>query len=134
MEIVRPDQGEGYTGYRPAQIWIAHLDANPEKFASRKIERLTDDDYWYGDPQWSPDGKNPAFIRQWIDREKKQDRSSLWFVEGKRENARALEKDEPDARAPIFSPDGKWIAFLSYRPGQIPATPEGKKQLYVISA
>jgi len=30
--------------------------------------------------------------------------------------------------------DGKWIAFLSDRPGQIKDTPEGKEQLYVISA
>src|SRR6266446_4118139 len=35
---------------------------------------------------------------------------------------------------PKISPDGKSIAFLSDRPGQIKDTPEGKKQLYVISA
>ena len=33
-----------------------------------------------------------------------------------------------------WSPDGKWIAFLSDRPGQISGTPEGKKQIYVIAA
>src|SRR6266699_3550796 len=35
---------------------------------------------------------------------------------------------------PKISPDGKWIAFLSDRPAQIAGTPEGKKQLYVISS
>jgi dipeptidyl aminopeptidase/acylaminoacyl peptidase len=32
-----------------------------------------------------------------------------------------------------WSPDGKWIAFLSDRPGQLSGSPDGKKQLYVIS-
>ncbi len=57
VEIVRTDQGEGYTGYRPAQIWIAELDADPKDTASTQIRRLTNDEVWYGDPQWTPDGK-----------------------------------------------------------------------------
>ena len=55
--VVRPDQGEGYTGYGPAQVWVADLDEKPGKFAARAIDRLTNDDVWYGDPQWSPDGR-----------------------------------------------------------------------------
>src|SRR4051812_48941129 len=71
----------------------------------------------------SPDGKRVAYVRQWNDPKTKTTRTSLWVVEGSREKARPLEKDEPDARAPIFSPDGKWIAFLSTRP-----RPHGWKQ------
>src|SRR5207253_9460933 len=33
-----------------------------------------------------------------------------------------------------WSPDGKWIAFLSDRPAQIGGTTESNKQLYVISS
>jgi dipeptidyl aminopeptidase/acylaminoacyl peptidase len=55
--VVPPDQGEGYTGYRPAQIWVATLDETPTKSAARQVRRLTKDEHWYGDPQWSPDGK-----------------------------------------------------------------------------
>ena len=51
VEVGRPVQGEGYTGYGTAQIWIAD-------FAAKAITRLTNDDVWYGDPQWSPNGKN----------------------------------------------------------------------------
>ena len=69
----------------------------------------------------SRDGKRLVYVRQWIDAASKRPRSSLWLVEGKAEAARPLEKDEPDARAPVFSPDGKWIAFLSTRP-----RPDGK--------
>ncbi|MBI3463483.1 MAG: prolyl oligopeptidase family serine peptidase [Planctomycetes bacterium] len=54
--MVRPDQGEGYTGFGPAQIWVAELDANPSTTAARSVRRLTYDDVWYGDPQWTPDG------------------------------------------------------------------------------
>src|SRR5207253_334837 len=49
---------------------------------------------------------------------------SLWLAEGSKDKARPLEAGEPDARAPVFSPDGKWIAFLSTR-----AQPAGWKQV-----
>ncbi len=57
VEVVRPDQGEGYTGFGPADIWVADLDGKPGEYAAKKITRLTNDGFWYGDPQWSPDGK-----------------------------------------------------------------------------
>ena len=57
VALVRPDQGEGYTGFGPAQIWVAELDDRPGAFAARSIRRLTDDVVWYGDPQWTPDGQ-----------------------------------------------------------------------------
>src|SRR5207244_2746382 len=62
VEVVRPDQGEGYTGYRPAQLWVAHLDPQPGKFAADRIDRLTNDDVWYGDPQWAPDGQTVVAV------------------------------------------------------------------------
>jgi Tol biopolymer transport system component len=54
--VVHQDQGEGYEGYRPMQIWIADLEENPKSTAALKIIKLTPGDFWYGDPQWSPDG------------------------------------------------------------------------------
>jgi dipeptidyl aminopeptidase/acylaminoacyl peptidase len=52
----REDQGEGYEGYGPMQIWVADLLEEPQEVAASKITRVTQDDFWYGDPQWSPDG------------------------------------------------------------------------------
>src|SRR5262245_38812422 len=54
-----------------------------------------------------------AYVRHWIERPGKRERFSLWLVEGKASRARPLEEGEPDARGPVFSPDGKWIAFYS---------------------
>lgn len=64
VTVVRADQGEGYTGYGAAQIWIARLHTVPpgKNFttaqAAARIERLTHDEIWYGDPQWLPDGRS----------------------------------------------------------------------------
>jgi len=50
VRVVRPDQGEGYEGYGPAQIWIAELASEPGAAAAEKITRVTHDEHWYGDP------------------------------------------------------------------------------------
>ena len=52
------DQGEGYEGYRPAQIWIADLVDEPTEVAAARVTRVTSDETWYGDPQWTPDGQS----------------------------------------------------------------------------
>lgn len=54
--VVREDQGEGYEGYGTTQVWVAELLDSPTAVAAKTITRLTPGDYWYGDPQWSPDG------------------------------------------------------------------------------
>jgi len=118
VEIVRPDQGEGYTGYGPAQIWIADLEMQPAHFAARKITRLTNDDVWYGDPHWSPDGKTIV-----VHANKTKDRESVRFSINKnfdlylidlasRKQQQLTTNPGPDV-SPRFSPSGKQIAYLS---------------------
>lgn len=130
VTIVRADQGEGYTGFRPAQIWIAHLDLAPVKtdeapkkkkgrrFAASKIERLTKDDVWYGDPQWSPDGKT-IFVHA----NKTKDRESVRHSINRDFDIFAIDVADrsqqqltfgpgPDV-CPRLSPDGKKLAFLT---------------------
>src|SRR5947209_5155997 len=66
-------------------------------------------------PALFPKEEKLVYERVWIDAQTKQERHSLWLVTGKRENRKPLEKDEPDGRSPVVSPDGQWIAFLSSR-------------------
>src|SRR5207253_377256 len=64
-----------------------------------------------------------AYVRHWLQRKDRTEHLSLWLVEDERHRARPLEAGQPDARSPVFSPDGKWLAFLSTRP-----RPRGWKQ------
>jgi dipeptidyl aminopeptidase/acylaminoacyl peptidase len=118
VEIVRPDQGEGYTGYRPAQVWVAHIKEERGRFAADRIERLTEDEHWYGDPQWSPDGRTVVVhanrtnetesVRFSINRN-----FDLWAIEVESRRIRQLTKGEGPEVSPRFSPDGKRLVCLS---------------------
>jgi dipeptidyl aminopeptidase/acylaminoacyl peptidase len=116
--VVRPDQGEGHTGYRPAQVWVAHLDAVPGHLAVSRIDRLTNDDIWYGDPQWSPDGRTVV-----VHANRTPDRESvrfsinknfdLWAIDVETRAIRQLTAGNGPEVSPRFSPNGKWLACLS---------------------
>jgi dipeptidyl aminopeptidase/acylaminoacyl peptidase len=118
VEIVRPDQGEGYTGYRAAQIWIAHLDDKPGEFAASKLERLTDDDVWYGDPQWMPDGKTIV-----VHANRTDDRESvrysinknydIWAIDIASKKLKQLTNGPGPEVSPRIAPDGKKVICLS---------------------
>ena len=115
--VVEPDQGEGYTGYGPAQIWVADLATEPGQQLAEQITRLTDDDIWYGDPQWSADGT-------WlvVHANRTSDRESVRFSINKNFDVWALNVADRSLRqltegagpdiSPRFSPDGKELAFL----------------------
>jgi dipeptidyl aminopeptidase/acylaminoacyl peptidase len=118
VEIVRPDQGEGYTGYGAAQIWIADIAGQPAQAAADKVTRLTKDDIWYGDPQWSPDGKSLVVVAN-----KTRDRESVRFSINKnfdlylidvatKKQTQLTTNPGPDV-SPRWSPDGKQMAYLS---------------------
>jgi dipeptidyl aminopeptidase/acylaminoacyl peptidase len=118
VERVRDDQGEGYTGYGTAQVWVAHLDESPGKYAASWIERLTDDNVWYGDPQWSPDGRTLV-----VHANKTTDRESVRYSINKDYDLYAIDvRTKRQTRlttvpgpevSPRFAPDGKRLACLS---------------------
>ena len=56
---------------------------------------------------WFPDSQRVVFSRQ----------SDLWAMRVGSTEATQITKDKEDERAPIVSPDGKWIAFYSARSG-----------------
>lgn len=116
---------------RIAALTLFVLAAAPLAAQENKTRLKLEDLYLFDSPRSSvlaPDGKSAAFIRTWIDKKTKQERHSLWLSAGSADQARPLETGEPDARLAVFSPDGKWIAFLSTRPRpagwqQIPPVP-----------
>jgi dipeptidyl aminopeptidase/acylaminoacyl peptidase len=118
VQVARADQGEGYTGYGPAQVWVAYLDDNPRQFHASRIERLTNDDIWYGDPQWSPDGKTIV-----VHANKTNERESvrysinrnfdLWALDAASGKQRQLTKGPGPEVSPRFAPDGQSLACLS---------------------
>jgi dipeptidyl aminopeptidase/acylaminoacyl peptidase len=68
-------------------------------------------------PAISPDGREIVFTRSWSDKVRDQERSNLWIVD--RDGARLRELTHGNWRdsSPVWSPDGRRIAFLSDRDG-----------------
>jgi dipeptidyl aminopeptidase/acylaminoacyl peptidase len=85
-------------------------------------------------PKISPDGKRVVYEVQKANWEENAFDRSLWIADIATGESHALTSAKKSSTTAAWSPDGKWIAFLSDRPGQIKDTPEGKKQLYMISA
>lgn len=116
--VVREDQGEGYEGYGPMQVWVADLLDAPTDVAAARITRVTTDDFWYGDPQWSPDG---SFIVVHANRTAEQESArysinhnyDLWKITLGDKRIEQLTTGPGPEFSPRISPDGKRIVCLS---------------------
>jgi dipeptidyl aminopeptidase/acylaminoacyl peptidase len=116
--IVRDDQGEGYEGYGAAQVWVADLAEKPTTVAATKVRRLTAGDAWYGDPQWSPDGKYLV-----VHANRTDDRESvrfsinknydLWRIDAETGEIGQLTTGPGPEVSPRLSPDGRRLVCLS---------------------
>ena len=84
-------------------------------------------------PKISPDGKRVVYEVQKTNWQENAFERNLWIGDVAGGESHALTTAKKSSTNAEWSPDGKWIAFLSDRPAQIAGTPEGKKQLYVIS-
>jgi len=68
-------------------------------------------------PNISPDGKQILFTRRWVDKMNDRFRSNLWIVDITGTRVRELTHGNWRDFSPVWSPDGKRIAFLSDRDG-----------------
>ncbi len=86
------------------------------------------------DPQVSPDGQRVAYVVSSLNEEKDAYQTDVWLVPAAGGEARALTSSPTDDESPRWSPDGKWIAFISDRPrpGAKKDDEDGKRQLWLI--
>jgi len=85
-------------------------------------------------PKISPDGRRVVYEQSRTNWDANAFETDLWIADtttGERHLLSSSVKSSTDA---AWSPDGRWIAFLSDRPGVLPKSPAEKKQLYVMPA
>ncbi|HKV07410.1 MAG TPA: S9 family peptidase [Thermoanaerobaculia bacterium] len=78
-----------------------------------------------GDPQVSPDGRFVAYTVRVLDPKKDNSDTDVYMVSREGGEALRLTASPKAETSPRFSPDGKWLAFLSGREG-------GKAQVWLL--
>lgn len=101
------DDGEGYLREFRSHLQLFDL-------AARKGEPLTSGPCDDEAPAWSPDGKSIAFVSKRGPEPDRGNDTNVFVIEARAGAApRALTLFEgEDGGRPVFSPDGKWIAYL----------------------
>jgi dipeptidyl aminopeptidase/acylaminoacyl peptidase len=83
-------------------------------------------------PHISPDGKHVVYEQSRTNWETNAFDTDLWIADTATGAAHRLTMPSGSSNNAAWSPDGRWIAFVSARPGQIKDSPSGKSQLYLM--
>ncbi len=83
-------------------------------------------------PQLSPDGHHVLYEQTRTNWEANAFETDLFLADTATGDAHLLTTAVKSSTDAAWSPDGKFIAFLSDRPAPMPGSPSGKKQIYVM--
>ncbi|MGC3971689.1 MAG: hypothetical protein QM775_31390 [Pirellulales bacterium] len=126
------DQGEGYEGYRPAAIKLFDMEESwlpLPSIGQLPPPKRSDDKFWTGDPQWTPDGLRIVFHSNRTDDQESVRYSinknyDLWLAKARDaaefagpdtnvDRLRQLTTNPGPDVSPRVSPDGKHVLYLS---------------------
>jgi dipeptidyl aminopeptidase/acylaminoacyl peptidase len=103
--------GAGFVNDRFTRLWLVSTE-------SGEAERLTRGNHHDGDPQWSPEGRQIAFISDRHPRPDLNWRSDVYVVEvpgGGAPRQVTPGRGRQAWGSPAWSPDGRWIAAIGTR-------------------
>ncbi|HSJ07022.1 MAG TPA: S9 family peptidase [Longimicrobiales bacterium] len=96
--------------HRMTHLWVVAAEKDAD--GKRQPRRLTEGDYTVaGGFDWSPDGRRIAFSHQPTPVADDWPRADLSVVDVATATVRPLAKSAAAESQPLFSPDGRWIAF-----------------------
>ncbi|MGQ5521863.1 S41 family peptidase [Chitinimonas sp. PSY-7] len=108
---------------RRGRLWLLDLTSRKNQIIDDGSSANTDE---YGEVVWSPDSRNLAFIRSNNSRGLNQ--LAIYSLPGRQ--TAWLTSDKYDTGSPAFSPDGRWLYFLSDRSfNLVNRTPWGDRNL-----
>jgi dipeptidyl aminopeptidase/acylaminoacyl peptidase len=90
--------------------------------------------YSVGSPKISPDGKRVVYEQTRTNWDANAFETDLWIADVATGERHQLTTLGHSCNSAEWSPDGKWIAFVSDRPGTLAKSPAEKRQLWVMPA
>ena len=100
----------GYLDRRRSHLYVLNL-------ADRKLTQITSGDYDDSEPAWSPDGKWIAFCSNRTAEPDRNFETAVWVVaadnQDQGKSIRKVAESPGEQPEPAWSPDGKWIAFIT---------------------